>query len=156
MDDFGFNSMSDEEFRRIFSKILNDRKRELDRFMKMFYSNDFMNPRTGFSGQSRGNDFFKDLFNFPINDMNIDKGADEFGPWENRTWSSPDGMTNYSSYIRTFNEPDFSGFNNKKNDIDTLKLLEHKLNQAIIDEKYEEAAKIRDLINSFKKDGNQE
>lgn len=174
MDEFGFNNMSDEEFRRMFTKILNERQREMERFLKSFYGNSFFNPRTGFSGQSRDDNFFGDfnfindynrtrsdqddffnifpgLFNTPMDDMDIEKGNDEFGPWENKSWTSPDGSTSYSSFKRYFNNPEYEN-RGKQNDIDTIKLLELKLNKAVQDEKYEEAAKIRDLITSLKED----
>ena len=38
--------------------------------------------------------------------------------------------------------------------MDTLQLLDMKMRNAIIDEKYEDAAKIRDLIKSLKEDEN--
>lgn len=172
MDEFGFNNMSDEEFRRMFTRILNERQREMERFLKSFYGDSFFNPRTGFSGQSRNDRFFNDLnffdnrntgkndqndffnifnglFGDPLNDMGIEKGRDEFGPWENKSWTSPDGSTSYNSFKRYYN----SGNNyDNQNDIDTIKLLEIKLNNAIKEEKYEDAAKIRDLISSLKDD----
>ena len=40
--------------------------------------------------------------------------------------------------------------------MDTLTLLEGKLKKAIIDENYEDAAKIRDLIQSLEKDNKKE
>jgi excinuclease UvrABC helicase subunit UvrB len=40
----------------------------------------------------------------------------------------------------------------EEQEIDTVKLLSKKLNQAIMDEKYEDAAKIRDLIKSLEED----
>lgn len=173
MDEFGFNNMSDEEFRKMFTKILNDRQKEMERFLKAFYGNSFFNPRTGFSGQSRGDRFFGDLnfindynrtrrdqedffnmfnglFEIP-DDMNIEKGTDEYGPWENKNWTSPDGNSSYSSFKRYFNYPEYEN-KNVRNDIDTIKLLELKLNNAVKEEKYEEAAKIRDLIKSLKED----
>lgn len=171
MDEFGFNNMSDEEFRRMFTKILNERQREMERFLRSFYGD---NPRTGFSGQSRGDRFFEDLnfindynirkleqedflntfnsfFDAPSDDINIEKGKDEYGPWENKSWTSPDGMTNYNSFKRYFNMPNY-GSKVPQNDFDTIKLLEMKLKNAIKEEKYEDAAKIRDLIISLKED----
>ncbi len=174
MDEFGFNNMSDEEFRRMFTKILNDRQKEMERFLKSFYGDNFFNPRGGFSGQSRGDRFFGDLnffddynrgknnqeeffnifnglFGPSIDDMNIERGDDENGRWENKNWSSPDGSTNYHSF-KYFNNSDYE----KQNDIDTIKILEIKLNKAIQEEKYEDAAKIRDLITSLKKDNKED
>lgn len=167
MDKFGFNDMSDEEFRRMFTKILNDRQKEIERFLRAFYGD---GSRDGFSGQSRSDRFFGDLdhnrmrmdhedfftifpgfFDTSMDDMNIEKGDDELGPWENKSWTSPDGSTSYNSFKRYFNGSDYNN-RNKQSDIDTVKLLEMKLNKAITEEKYEDAAKIRDLINSLKED----
>lgn len=168
MDEFGFNSMSDDEFRRIFSKILNERQREMKKFLNSFYGNDFFNPRGGFSGQSKNLPFFEDydimkngpesfynifnnFFNQSTDDMEIKRGNDEFGPWENKSWTSPDGTTSYNSFKRYFHNPEETE-ENFQNDLDTIKILEMKLNKAVKEEKYEEAAKIRDLINSLKED----
>ena len=40
----------------------------------------------------------------------------------------------------------------KEDDVDTIELLNKKLKQAVINEKYEDAAKIRDLIKSLESD----
>ena len=45
-------------------------------------------------------------------------------------------------------------FDDEQKEMDTLQLLDMKMRNAIIDEKYEDAAKIRDLIKSLKEDEN--
>jgi len=45
-------------------------------------------------------------------------------------------------------------FNDEPKELDTLKLLNQKLNKSIMEEKYEDAAKIRDLIKTFEKEEN--
>ncbi len=47
-------------------------------------------------------------------------------------------------------------FEKEDENIDTLGLLDKKLKESIINEKYEDAAKIRDLINNIKEDREKE
>ena len=161
MKNFEFNGMDDEEFRKEFMKFLTTYQAGLENFMKKNYidksfnSNPFFNINHIFDDSS-----LKDLFKMMnIDDMNIEKGGDENGNWEKRSWFSPDGSSSFNSYSRSSYYNPFEGkVNFKENDdeIDTFKLLEKKLNKAIMDEKYESAAKIRDLINNLKEDRRKE
>lgn len=156
MDNFEFNGMSDEEFKKEFMKFLNMYQSGLESFMKKTY-----NPKgLGFTSnpffniQPIEDDMLKDIFK-NLDGMNTESGEDENGEWEKKNWTSPDGKSSFSSYTRnSFYNP----FENKVNfkgepeETDTIKLLEKKLNKVIMEEDYESAAKIRDLIKSLKEE----
>lgn len=156
MDNFGFNDMSDEEFRKEFMKFLNMYQNSLESFMKKTY-----NPRgfgfmsnPFFNIQPMDDDMLRDIFK-NLDSMNTESGEDENGEWEKRNWTSPDGKSSFSSYSRSSFYNPFEGkvkFKDKPEETDTLKLLEKKLNKAVMNEDYESAAKIRDLIKSLKED----
>ena len=83
--------------------------------------------------------------------------VDEEDEWEKSNFSSPDGKSNFSSFSRSGIYNPFDGtvsFKNQQKEMNTLQLLDMKMRNAIIDEKYEDAAKIRDLIKSLKEDEN--
>jgi excinuclease UvrABC helicase subunit UvrB len=152
MDNFGFNDMSDEEFRKEFMKFLNMYQSGLENFMKKTY-----NPRgLGFMSNPFFNispmddDMLKDIFK-TLDGMSTNSDKDENGEWEKKSWTSPDGKSSFKSYTRSsfYNPFDNS---DKSEDVDTIKLLEQKLNKAVMEEDYENAAKIRDLIKSLKED----
>lgn len=155
---FGFNGMNDDEFRKEFLRILNSYQSGLESFMKKRYgsgreSDFFPIGREPFDFES-----FSKIFNEINNNINIEKGEDENGGWEKRSWTSPDGSSSFSSFSRNsyFNPFDgkvvFKKEMGENEEIDTIKLLETKLNKAISKENYEDAAKIRDLIKSLKED----
>lgn len=155
MNEFGFNNMSDDEFRREFMRLLNMYQSGMDNFMKEMYGSfefpvrENRNPYTPMSEEEFLRKYFGDIPSGSTNGT-YDDGSN----WEKRSWTSPDGSRSYRSFRRSFTSP-MEGKTSQNEDIsnvDTLKLLETKLNKAIIDEKYEDAAKIRDLINSLKND----
>lgn len=153
---FPFNNMNEDEFNREFLRFLNMYQSGLENFMKKNYGtnkNQMKNPFFGIDPID--DDIIKKMFKISEDDMNIEKGNDENGEWEKRSWSSPDGSTSFSSFSKSAFYNPFDGkirFKEESDDVDTVKLLEKKLNQAILDEKYEDAAKIRDLIKSLKED----
>jgi len=158
MDIFGFNNMSDDDFRKEFLNFLNSYQSGLEGFMKKNYGygREFNLPPL-----DKGSFDFEKLskiFNEITNSINVERGEDENGGWEKRSWTSPDGSSSFSSFSRNSFYSPFDGnvtFRNDLNDyeeVDTIKLLEKKLNKAISREKYEDAAKIRDLIKSLKED----
>lgn len=152
---YGFNGMNDEEFRKEFIRFLNTYQSGLENFMKKNYGTNRGIDFFSMGMEPFDNDFFKKIINNISEDLNVEKGRDDNGEWEKRTWSSPDGTTNYSSFSRNSYFNPFDGkveFKKEGEEIDTIKLLNKKLNQAIMREKYEDAAKIRDLINSLKED----
>lgn len=147
MDEFNFNNMGDDEFRREFMKFLSNYKSGLDNFFK----NDF----NWMDHYKKRNNLNEDILKNILDNLNLQSGKDDDGEWEKRYWQSPDGLSHFSSFTRTSNYNPFNGqvnFNNENTNLDTIKLLESKLNKAIMDEKYEDAAKIRDLITSLKVD----
>lgn len=135
-----------------------DFKKEFMRFLKMYESE--MNKFNNYFENTTNNNGFEDPLNELMRMLNADtgintkNGSDEFGDWEKKSWSSPDGKTHYNSFTRNFNNGpsnyEFNPFFNEK-EVDTIELLEKKLKQAVINEDYENAAKIRDLIDSLKK-----
>jgi excinuclease UvrABC helicase subunit UvrB len=155
MDNFGFNGMSDEEFRKEFMKFLNLYQSGLESFMKKTYkprglgfmSNPFFNI------QPMDDDMLREIFK-NLDNVNSEFGDDVDGEWEKKSWMSPYGSSSFSSYTKSFYDQPESKYSPKKNqnELDTIKLLETKLNKAVFDEKYEDAAKIRDLIKSLKED----
>ena len=154
MSDFGFNGMSDEEFNKEFLRFLNMYQSGLESFMKKN-----LGPQNNsFFGSNPMNiepfdmDSLRKILSQLNDDMGLEKGNDENGEGEKRNWLSPDGSTSFSSFSRNQYFNPFEGRVSKyrkEPEIDTMKLLTKKLNQAISDEKYEEAAKIRDLIKSL-------
>jgi excinuclease UvrABC helicase subunit UvrB len=148
MEDFNFNGMSDDEFKKEFMRFLNYYQDSMKEFMRgPFGYDDFIKLNT--NNENPYENLFKNISN---EDMDIQKGSDQHGEWEKRSWSSPDGKKQFTSFTRN------SGFNPKNNtfmdnvdSIDTLTLLKNKLNKAVINEDYEDAAKIRDLIKSLEK-----
>jgi hypothetical protein len=159
MKDFGFNGMNDEEFREEFLRFLNTYQSTLESFMKKNYSspkNYFVGP-SSFGMEPFNLDSLKKLINEINENMNVEKGDDENGSWVKKNWSSPDGSTFFNSFSRSsYFNPFGEGLNldekYETEEVDTIKLLERKLNKAISRERYEDAAKIRDLIKSLKDD----
>lgn len=150
-----FNGMDDEDFKREFINFLNMYQSSLENFMKKSYGTNKNLDFFSMGMEPFDNDFFKKMMNNISEDMDIEKGNDDKGEWEKRSWSSPDGSAKYSSFSRNSYFNPFDGrveFKNDTEEIDTIKLLNKKLNQAIMRERYEDAAKIRDLINSLKED----
>lgn len=157
--------MDDEEFRRLFTRIMNQRQKQMERFLRMFYGNMGINPLDlPQSPSSRGNDLSGRTPSEPSDDTydmfrrmfgNIDMGnpeIDENG-WETRSWTSPDGSMSFSSSSRVFSmDPDEAervfGDNFGKKE-DSIEVLTQKMNKAIAEERYEDAAGFRDDIKAL-------
>lgn len=155
MDIYRFNGMDDEDFKREFVKFLNMYQSGLENFMKKNYGTNRNLDFFSMGMEPFDNDIFKKIINNISEDMDTQKGSDDKGEWEKRNWSSPDGSTKYSSFSRNSYFNPFDGnveFKKEDDEVDTIKLLNKKLNKAIMRERYEDAAKIRDLINSLKED----
>jgi excinuclease UvrABC helicase subunit UvrB len=157
MRDFGFNNMNDDEFRKEFMRFLNTYQASLEGFMKKNYnSKNFMN-NPFFNILPIDDQELKNILKNIEDNLNVERGEDDNGEWEKHSWQSPDGSSSFSSYTRNSFYNPFDGsvkFKEDPEEIDTLKLLKRKLNKAIDEENYENAAKIRDLINSLKEDDN--
>jgi excinuclease UvrABC helicase subunit UvrB len=155
MRNFGFNGMNDDEFMREFIKILNMYQSSVENFMKKNYESKNFMSNPFFNILPINEDELKEMFKNIEDNFNVERGGDDNSEWEKRTWSSPDGSSSFSSFSRNSFYNPFDGkvkFKENQEDIDTIQLLEKKLNKAIESEKYEDAAKIRDLINNLKED----
>ncbi len=150
MKDFGFNGMGDDEFKKEFMRFLNMYQSSVNGFMKKNYADkNFMN-NPFFNIKPLSNEELENM----LNNINDSFNKNETEGWEGNSWESPDGSNPFKKFIH--NNP--LGGNNNKHDseIDTFKLLDNKLRSAIINENYEDAAKIRDLINNLKEDQKKE
>jgi len=163
MRNFGFNDMSDEEFRREFMKFLTTYQSGLENYIRETYNNNKSFKSNPFlSAESFDNGSLMDLFKgLNKEGMDTERGInDDDGEWEKRSWQSPDGSSSFSSFSKNYNFNPFDGggvtFGQNPDDISTIKLLEGKLKKSIIDENYENASKIRDLINNLKEDINKD
>ena len=137
-----FNNMDDEQFRKEFMKFLTMYQSSIQNFMNTNKKNKpFNNP---FDIDS---DYIKKIFKNIDKDINIDgydMGRMNFDPQEG-----------FSSYSRSGSFNPFDGtvrFKKEEEELNTLQLLDKKLRDSIINEDYEQASKIRDLINSLKED----
>jgi hypothetical protein len=155
MDMFGFNNMSEDEFRKEFLKFLNMYQSGMDNFMKKHYGTPKNTDPFYFGIEPLDYETLRKMLGDVSENININKGEDDKGEWETKSWTSPDGSSSFSSFSRNSYFNPFDGkvrFKKEEQEIDTVKLLSKKLNQAIMDEKYEDAAKIRDLIKSLQED----
>lgn len=142
MSDFRFNDWNDEFFKKEFLKFLNEHEKKMNDFMKQMYS---QKPKE--NGEfNKINDYINRLMGNFNQDQNIEGFNDDFNKWEKSSWLSPDGSSMFTSYSRDF-DPKFKKEN--LNNFSTLELLEEKLKKSIINEDYENAAKIRDLIKDL-------
>lgn len=142
-----FNNMDDDEFRKKFIKLINFYKLGMDEFFnKKIKKKDDTNNEDGLGPDFLNNLFTPSGFPNPFIPNNLND-------WDRKDWESKDGLRSFTTFTRKNIE---SPFNNEikpqshVGDIDTMTLLENKLNKAIINEDYEDAAKIRDLMLSIK------
>jgi len=138
--DLDFNNMNDEQFRREFLRFMSFYQKDMEKFIKAYYGN--RNPFTSFNDTE---EFFNRL-GIDINEVNFDGIKDDSSEWETKSWASPNGLTNFRAFRQRL------GTDKNLKETDTLDLLKEKLNLAIIDENYENAAKIKKLMDSIKKD----
>lgn len=162
-ENFNNRMMNDEEFRKEMERT----QKEIQNMMRMFFS------RKDFGGAL---DFriiplnSKDLnnFNIPENEMDIEKGEDENGDWETKSWTSPDGSISYSSFSRGSNFGDMTDLPdeiaerwqkklNRKKEASSEELKKEKLvklkialDKAVEHELYEKAAEIKKVMDELK------
>jgi hypothetical protein len=166
-EDFGkfFNGdMDDEEFRKEFIKLMNQRQQEMDEFLRKFYG---PSDNKSFSGQSRfydridrrknNNDDVFGFFNKMFNGFLGEQGSNFYNP--------SDSSMNFYSSSKVFRiNPDgsFEEISDEflNNDIEKegepLKVLKLKMEKAIEEERYEDAAKFRDAIKSLENKNKEE
>ena len=135
--------MNDDDFRERFNKIVGNYQRDFEKMLRLLYNNKNSsdNPFSGLSPELTGLDL---------------KSLTKDG-WDEQRWTSPDGKTQISSFSRSMTPEDFY-HNEKKQKMgedeisnnDLIQLLEHELGEAVSEEKYEKAVKLRDTIKELK------
>lgn len=164
---FNNDGMSDDEFRKNFMKLIAKRRIEMDNFMRNFYgSGGTSNPfdMGGFFGSGNmynnkntdnlGPTSTNDIFNM-LKKMYEDlENSDDNG--KTNFWSSPDGSIRFYSSSTNINPEDIGDiedlskyFGGEKKTEEPLGLLKRKLQKAIEEERFEEAAKYRDSIKAL-------
>lgn len=154
--------MDDDEFRKLFTRIMKERQKEMDKFLRGFYGMGFnplnfpQSPSSRDNGTTTGNtedndrmyDMFTKLFGNGFGDAGNNTNEDG---WDNKNWMSPDGSMSFSSSSRVFKmDPDEAnrvfGDGEKEDPIDVLK---NKMAIAVEEQRYEDAAKLRDAIKTL-------
>lgn len=83
----------------------------------------------------------------------INESTDEDGEWTNKSWSSPDGSMSFYSSSRRLDPEDLDNINRHfpsgKKGEDPITILKRKMDRAIEDERFEEAANYRDAIKAL-------
>lgn len=117
----------------------------------------FLRKRLGDMMRFDFESMFKTLYGLNNNNprnFNMEEFTEEDG-WIQEKWKSPDGKTQVTTFHRSFNFNPFMDVDEPKKSMESghvIKLLEEKLSKAITEERYEDAASIRDTINDLKKD----
>lgn len=140
--------MQNDEFRKKFMGIIGGYQRDYEGIINLLWglnnTDSLQDPFLSLNEES----FFKNL------DF---KSFNEDG-WEGQSWTSDDGETHISSFSRSFTPEEFYHSEKSRNQMGdgelptkyVIDLLENKLNEALADENYEEAASLRDTIKSLK------
>jgi len=154
-ENFNNRMMNDEAFRKEMERT----QKEIQNMMRMFFGTPLDFRITPLNSKDLNN------FNIPENEMDIEKGKDENGDWETKSWTSPDGSISYSSFSRGSNFDDMMDlpdeiaerwqekiskknpeeFKNKK-----LAKLKIMLDKAVEQELYEKAAEIKKVMDELK------
>ena len=167
---FNKRMMNDEEFRKEMEKA----QKDFQELMRMMLSQrNFGTPLDFRIIPLNPKDFKKD-FDIPENEMDVEKGQDESGEWESKTWTSPDGSISYSSFSRSSNFDDEVNLpdeiaerwkerlNKKKEsnpeELKNVKLAKLKiaLDRAVEQERYEKAAEIKKIMDELKSEKKEE
>ena len=161
---FNNRMLNDEEFKKEMERA----QKDFQELMRMMLSQrNFGTPLDFRIIPLNPKDFRKD-FDIPENEMDVEKGQDESGEWESKTWTSPDGSISYSSFSRSSNFDDEVNLPDEiaerwKNtlgrkresgaeEIKNLKLAKLKiaLDRAVEQERYEKAAEIKKMMDELK------
>ena len=167
---FNNRMLNDEEFKKEMEKA----QKDFQELMRMMLSQrNFGTPLDFRIIPLNPKDFRKD-FDIPENEMDVEKGQDESGEWESKTWTSPDGSISYSSFSRSSNFDDEVNLpdeiakrwrqklNRKKEsspeEIKNEKLAKLKiaLDRAVEQERYEKAAEIKKIMDELKSEKREE
>jgi len=140
--------MNDDEFRRRFFGIVGNYQRDFERMMNLL------------GGLDKNNNYSKNPLSGLSNDMkffdNLDFTAFNEDGWKTDFWESPDGNSSYIRMSKSMGPEDFYKENLRKRETEQIpreymiKLLESSLEEAVLDEDYEKAAELRDVIKSLK------
>ena len=90
-------------------------------------------------------DFFKEI-NPQSGKEQVQKGNDENGEWERRTYVSDTGLFSYSFLIRK---------SDNSKSIDEISKLKYELNESVEKQDFERAVELRDKINKLEKNKNE-
>lgn len=164
---FNNRMMNDEEFRKEMERA----QKDFQELMRMLLSQKNFGTPLDFRiiPLNMGNmkDFRKD-FDIPEGEMDVKKGEDENGEWESKNWTSSDGSISFSSFSRSSSFEDETNLpdevaerwrktlNRKREsgaeEVKSLKLkkLKMALERAVEEERYEEAAEIKKMMDEIK------
>lgn len=146
-----FNNMDDEQFQKEFIKFLTLHQSSIKNLIESNKKNNPFNPFNSKNNFDVDEDYIKRIFNNIHNNLNLNNDEE----WERKDFTDPNGKEDFSSFSRSGFYNPFDGtvrFNEKQQEMGTLELLDVKLKESIMNEDYENSAKIRDLINSLKED----
>jgi hypothetical protein len=167
---FNNRMLNDEEFKKEMEKA----QKDFQELMRMMLSQrNFGTPLDFRIIPLNPKEFRKD-FDIPENEMDVEKGQDESGEWESKTWTSPDGSISFSSFSRSSNFDDEvdlpdeiaerwkEKLNRKKEnnpeELKNVKLAKLKiaLDRAVEQERYEKAAEIKKIMDELKSEKKEE
>ena len=167
---FNNRMLNDEEFKKEMERA----QKDFQELMRMMLSQrNFGTPLDFRIIPLNPKDLKKD-FDIPENEMDVEKGQDESGEWESKTWTSPDGSISYSSFSRSSNFDDEVNLpdeiaerwkerlNRKKEsnpeELKNVKLAKLKiaLDRAVEQERYEKAAEIKKMMDELKSEKKEE
>ena len=161
-----------EEFNRLMANSPLMRN-EMEKFFQILMNSSYLNNEISDIriiplGVYKPNDL--ESFDIPENEMDIEKGEDDMGKWERKSWTSPDGSMSYNAFSRSSTPENFmgedligdlfsryKGGNTKKYNVEELKnfkieKLQKALNSAVEIEDYEKAAEIKKTIDKLKEE----
>lgn len=172
-----FDNFGDDFFGRWvhFNRLLNESplfKDEMEKIIQILTQsrdfNDFSDFKITPIGVSKKDDL--EYFDIPEDEMDIEKGEDDMGKWERKSWTSPDGSMSYNAFSRSSSPENFmsedligdlfsryKSDNTKKYNAEELKnfkieKLQKYLNAAVEVEDYEKAVELKKTIDKLKEE----
>jgi len=162
---FNNRMMNDEEFKKEMEKAQKDFK-ELIKMMLL--RSDFGTPLDFRIIPLNSREDFRKDFKIPDNEMDVEKGQDENGEWETKSWTSPDGSVSYNFFSRSSGFGDINSMSddiadrwkeklNRKKESNSEEIKNEKLaklkmalDRAVELERYEKAAEIKKMMDELK------